>query len=27
MKWIEENMNNKDKFLEGIDEQFERLIK
>lgn len=26
MKWIEENMRDKDKFLAGIDEQFERLI-
>ena len=26
MKWVEENMENKDKFLAGIDEQFQKLI-
>jgi len=26
MKWIEDNIHDKDKFLEGIDDQFERLI-
>ena len=27
LKWIEENMGDKEKFLAGIDEQFEKLIK
>jgi len=27
MKWVEDNMTNKEAFLAGIDEQFNKLIK
>ena len=26
MKWVEDNMRDKEKFLAGIDEQFQKLI-
>ena len=27
LKWVEDNMRDKDAFLAGIDEEFEKLIK